>query len=191
MASRPDREKIKDKLASILEKIHGEVDPAVLNEYRKIIKKEVSFFRRSWVAAWLLMAYDNGLTGAQFPRPESCPLTGEESKRLFFNIGKNRRVYPREISALIMGKASVSRDDIGAIRILENYSFVEVRNTKARQVIDALDGLMFRGRTLIVNYAKTKKEESGQNSDTGDFENEGNSDGAPQQQEDYSDKENI
>ena len=189
MALRPDREKVKDKLACILEKIHGEADPAadpaVLNEYRKIIKKEVSFFRRSWVAAWLLMSYDKGeFSGSKTLSPESCPLTGEESKRLFFNIGKNRRVYPREISALIMAKASVSRDDIGAIRILESFSFVEVRDTRAQQVIDALDGLMFRGRTLVVNYAKNKKEESG---GVGE-----NSDGnAPQQQEDYPDKEDV
>ena len=185
MASRLDKEKIKNKLASILEIIHSEADPAVLNGYRKIIKKEVSFFRRSWLSAWLLMAYDkNGLSGSKIPRPEICPLTGDETKRLFINIGKNRRVYPREISALIMAKASVSRDDIGAIRILESYSFVEVRDTRAQQVIDALDGLMFRGRTLVVNYAKNKKEESG---GVGE-----NSDGnAPQQQEDYPDKEDV
>jgi len=185
MAMRLDREKIKNELASILEIIHSEADPAVLNGYRKIIKKEVSFFRRSWVAAWLLMAYDKGdLSGSKFQRQESSPLAGEESKRLFINIGKKRRVYPREISALIIARASVYRDDIGAIRILDNYSFVEIRNNKARQVIDALNGHVFRGRTLVVDYAKAKKEE--------EFDAEGDSGGnAPQQQDDYSDKEDI
>ena len=181
MAARLDRDKIKNKLASILETVHSGADPVLLNEYRKIIKKEVSFFRRSWVAAWLLMAYDrNELPRSKSPRFEnrSVPainrdqnilISDEESKRLFISIGRNRRVYSREILTLIIAKTSVSREDIGVIRILDNYSFVQVRENQAQRVIDKLNGLLFRGRPLIVDYAKSKKEESGgvpENSDS-------------------------
>jgi len=83
-------------------------------------------------------------------------LPEEESKRLFISIGKNRRLYPRELAAFISSKTSASREDIGIIRILDNYSFVQVRDTKADEIIEALNGTRFRGRTLAVNYAKSR-----------------------------------
>jgi len=42
---------------------------------------------------------------------------------------------------------------------LDNYSFVQVRDTKAEEIIAALTGHKFRGRTLAVNYAKPKNSE--------------------------------
>jgi RNA recognition motif-containing protein len=74
-------------------------------------------------------------------------------------VGRSRRVYPREILGLINAKTAVPREDIGAIRILDNYSFVQVRDTVAEKIIEALNGVNFRGRTLAVNYAKFRKEE--------------------------------
>jgi len=87
-------------------------------------------------------------------------LSEEESKRLFISIGKNRRLYPREIIAFISSKTSAGREDIGAIRILDNYSFIQVRDTKADEIIETLNGIKFRGRTLAVNFAKPKSGES-------------------------------
>jgi hypothetical protein len=86
-------------------------------------------------------------------------LPEEESAKLFISIGRNRRVYPREILALISSGTGASRDDVGTIRILDNYSFVQVRNTAAGGIIDALHGKMFRGRSLTVNYAHSRGED--------------------------------
>ncbi|MCL2879443.1 MAG: DbpA RNA binding domain-containing protein [Treponema sp.] len=86
------------------------------------------------------------------------PLADEDSKRIFISIGRNRRVFPREILGLIISKTGASRDDIGAIRILENYSFVQVRDTIAEKIIEVLNGCVFRGRTLTVNFAKTRSQ---------------------------------
>jgi len=192
MSSRIDKEKTKKNIALILEKLKTEADPHVLNEYRSIFKKEISLFRRSWAAAYLLMCFEQsgyGLRGGQdrpakSRRPERSagqklrdggaaektrekngearsrqyPLAEEDSKRIFVSIGRNRRVFPREILGLIISKTGVSREDIGAIRILENYSFVQVRDTVAERIIEALNGQLFRGRTLAVNFAKNRKD---------------------------------
>ena len=135
-------------------------------------------------AAWLFMYYD----GKEVPNPRAkisagkdkkieknkknvdtsasaekslpLPLPEDESKRLFFSIGKNRRLFPREIIALIMSKTSTAREDIGLIRILDNYSFVQVRDNKADEIIKSLTGIKFRGRPLTVNYAKAKTDDS-------------------------------
>ena len=68
-------------------------------------------------------------------------------------------MFPREILALINARAKVAREDIGIIRILDNYSFVQVRSSAADTVIEALNGQNFRGRALTVNYARSRREE--------------------------------
>jgi hypothetical protein len=164
MPSQLDKEKARKKLAVILEKIHNDTDLVLLSEYRKLYKKEISLFSRSWAAAWLFMYYDRQEGGKSQTREErTAPSIGEaenlpeeESRRLFVSIGKNRRLFPREIITLISSKTSATREDIGSIRILDNYSFIQVRDTKADEIIQALHGLRFRGRTLNVNYAKPK-----------------------------------
>jgi hypothetical protein len=90
------------------------------------------------------------------PRPF---LAEEESRRLFISIGRNRRVFPREILGLIITRAQAAREDIGTIRILDSYSFVQVRDSAADAIIEALNGTMFRGRPITVNYARLKREE--------------------------------
>ena len=158
-----DREKAKNTVDLILDKIRTEADPDLLAGYYSLFKKEVSLFNRSKVAAYLLMQYDQGKNprsargGDEAPRYP--PLAEEESKRLFFSIGRSRRVFPREIIGLINTNTSVAREDIGVIRILDNYSFVQVRNTVAETIIAALNGLNFRGRPLTVNYAKSRSEQ--------------------------------
>jgi RNA recognition motif-containing protein len=219
MSSQFNKEQAKKSVDLILDQMRSEADPAVLNSYRKLFKKEISFFRRSWAAAWLLMAFDQGgkfrapapgRTGPgrnaeknrspgpgpgedQMPR---YPFSEEESKRLFVSIGRNRRVFPREILGLINTKTSIPREDIGAIRILDNYSFVQVRDTAAERIIEALNGQVFRGRILTVNYAKSRKD-----GDSGDGYEEESGGGGPseipgeeplsEQDEDHSDEENI
>lgn len=179
-----DKDRAKKNLESILEKIHSETDINELHEYHRLYKKEVSLFRRSWAAAWLLMYYDkreipDAKTGKKIKRPdtafEAAPeksfekkpispleisLSEEESKRLFISIGKNRRLFPREVITLIMTNTTAAREEIGMIRILDNYSFVQVKDTKADEIINALNGLKFRGRTLAVNFAKPKSADS-------------------------------
>jgi len=175
-----DIERAKKNLESILEKMHTDTDINQLHEYHKLYKREISLFRRSWAAAWLFMYYDKKETPQTLNTgtvkkykdinesaerknsgaPAEINLSEEESKRLFISIGKNRRLFPREVITLIMTKTSSAREDIGMIRILDNYSFVQVRDTRADEIIKALDGLKFRGRTLAVNYAKPKSAEN-------------------------------
>jgi hypothetical protein len=187
MSAYIDREKTKKTIGLVLDKIRTEADPLLLDEYHRLFKKEVSLFHRSKAAAYLLMLCDQGKSlrwteknparktrddrrpaeNAAFSREAAAskesvrypPLKEEESTRLFFSVGRSRRVFPREILGLINTKTAISREDIGAIRILDNYSFVQVRNTVAEQIIEALNGMDFRGRSLTVNFARSRKDE--------------------------------
>jgi hypothetical protein len=103
-------------------------------------------------------ALERGRGKDQRPVEASRFLSEEESVRLFVSIGRNRKVFPREILALINANTEVSKDDIGIIRILDNYSFIQVRSAVADVVIQALNGRNFRGRTLTVNYARSRRD---------------------------------
>ena len=172
-----NKENADKKLDDVLERMQSGTDVVLLREYYKLYKKKISPFKRSWAAAWLFMNYvmkDDNLTAPDNGKNHSLPenktekidkyissenetsLSEEESKRLFFSIGKNRRLYPRELIAFISSKTSAVKEDIGVIRILDNYSFVQVRDTKADEIIETLNSARFRGRTLTVNFAKMK-----------------------------------
>jgi hypothetical protein len=187
-----DEEEVKSLLDTTLKVIQTEADPYLLNQYRALIRKNVSFFKRSYLAAYLLMLQDqsqghhrkpsgdrsrvrpnarnnanNAEPGAEPTRrgqrwaqqnPSPVALPEDESTQLFINIGRSRWVFPREILGLIGAKTSIPKEDIGLITILNNYSFVQVRNSVAAEMMEALNGVNFRGKTLAVNYAKTRKE---------------------------------
>ncbi|MDR1637253.1 MAG: DbpA RNA binding domain-containing protein [Treponema sp.] len=190
MSFRFDREKTRKKIGLVLEDIKTKADPRLLDEYRRIFKREVSFFRRSWAAAYLLMLYDQDekfrraagpgrrSSGGRKPAETTGPADGtrqarpvevlpeEEARQLFINIGRNRRAFPREILGLIYSKAAVSREDIGSIRILDNYSFIQARDSVADKIIEALNGRSFRGKVLSVSYAHSQKEEEDDEADS-------------------------
>jgi hypothetical protein len=178
MPSHIDREKAKNTIRLLLENLKTGGDLQLISEYRSLFKKEVPLFRRSWAAAYLFSLCDQGarlrpekkrprkfgapgksFAGEKGGNGQSWqPLAEEESTRLFISAGRNRRVFPRELLGLIFAKTPVSREDIGTIRILDNYSFVQVRDTAADQIIEALNGQLFRGRPLAVNYARIRRE---------------------------------
>ena len=193
MSVRIDKERTRKTIALVLEKIRTEADPWLLEEYQKLFKKEISLFHRSKAAAYLLMLCDQGKSlrwaaTRRDRRPEGedsasregaskeaassredgrYPLAENESIRLFFSVGRSRRVFPREILGLINTKTAIPREDIGAIRILDNYSFVQVRTTVAEKIIEALNGLDFRGRPLTVNYARSRRDEENSSAENG------------------------
>jgi len=101
------------------------------------------------------------VSDSESPEKKIIFIPEEEAKYLFFSIGKNRRLFPREIITFILSRTSCEREDIGSIRILDNYSFVQVRDKKADEIIEKLTEQKFRGRTLTVNYAKARVNESG------------------------------
>lgn len=140
------RESLEPSIKNILESIKtgAELDSLLL--YKKIYKKNVSLHMRPYVAAFLLKEYLGK------PKRKSTKKEGEKS--LFINIGKNRRVYPSDLIQLISKTAEIGKESIGNIKILDNYSFVNVAEEKADSIIKLLDNTEYRGRKLTVNFAK-------------------------------------
>jgi ATP-dependent RNA helicase DeaD len=78
--------------------------------------------------------------------------------QLFVSVGRNRRVFPKDLSGLFTEKLRLQAGEIGHVRVFDKYSFVEISSSRAEEAIARLSGTEFKGRPLLVNYAKKKEE---------------------------------
>jgi hypothetical protein len=90
------------------------------------------------------------------PRVQIDP---DKATSIFIGIGKNRRVYPRDLVGLLIAVAGLERDRIGDIKVLANYSFVQLYTEDAQTAIDKLNDYSYRGRKLAVSYSRQKSDE--------------------------------
>jgi ATP-dependent RNA helicase DeaD len=81
--------------------------------------------------------------------------TGVDSgmTRLFVNIGRNFRVRPQDFVGAFANEAKIPGRAIGAIDILDTYSFVDVPENLAQQVIGAMNSATVKGRPVNVEVA--------------------------------------
>ena len=101
---------------------------------------------RSWVTAYMFKEFSSRKTGR----------TVADGVSLFVSIGRNRKVYPKDLVHLFVNTGKVDRALIGDIKILDNYSFITISKKATEEAIDNLDGIDYRGRKLTVNFAKKK-----------------------------------
>ena len=72
--------------------------------------------------------------------------------RLFINLGKPDGFYPGEVMQFI-NKHVQGRQEVGHINLLQKQSYVEVPEKDAKKVMNALDGLTYKGRKVRCNDA--------------------------------------
>ena len=138
---------IKGTIQRIVQKIKEEEDPDILNSYKKVIKRNVPFFLRSYFSAYLFKQhFEQG-------KPENLQAT-----KLFISVGKNRRVFQKDLVNLFIKNFNIKRSEIGYIRILDNYSFIDVPSSIADEAIKKLNGSEFHGRRITVNFARKRED---------------------------------
>ena len=93
-------------------------------------------------------------------RASSHRVSSEEMKTIFVNIGKSRKVYPKDLFHLFQKTLDIQAKKIGQIKVLGNYSFIDISNDQAAAAVEKMDGMTFRGKKLTVNFAykRNKKE---------------------------------
>lgn len=94
------------------------------------------------------------------PRHPRVEIPEAEATSIFISIGKNRRVYPRDLVGILIAVGGIDRERIGDIKVLANYSFVQLYTADAQTAIDKLNGYDYRGRKLAVSYSRQKGEET-------------------------------
>ncbi|HVP18905.1 MAG TPA: DEAD/DEAH box helicase [Spirochaetia bacterium] len=91
-------------------------------------------------------------------KPAVPALSRPEFTQLFVSIGRNRRVYARELTELFTEKLQLGANELGSVRVFDKYSFVDINPARADEAITKLSGSEMKGRTITVNYAKKKEE---------------------------------
>jgi RNA recognition motif-containing protein len=97
-------------------------------------------------------------TEEERPRHPRVEIPEDQATSIFISIGKNRRVYPRDLVGILIAIAGIDRERIGDIKVLANYSFVQLYTEDAQTAIDKLNGYDYRGRKLAVSYSRQKSE---------------------------------
>lgn len=77
--------------------------------------------------------------------------------RLFINIGKKDKIQPSHILGAIAGESGMPGKLVGAIDMMDNYTFVDVPASQAERVLAAMnDNVQIKGRTVNVEVANIK-----------------------------------
>ncbi len=93
---------------------------------------------------------DRGSRGPRREKAEPGPVE-EGMTRLYFNVGREERIMPRDFVGAIAGESGIAGRDIGAIEIYDNYTYVDVPERDSRVVIRAMDGNTIKGQRVQVD----------------------------------------
>jgi len=150
-------EKIMDNsfIKNIVTEIKETSDIKDLVEIRKITRQNVPFFVRSYFSAWLLKKYaeQNGYN----LQTKSNEEKNSDLKTIFINIGKNRRLYSKDIAGMVLSSKVAEKSDLKRIRVFDSYSFIDVTSSKAEAVIGVINNVTFKGKKLNADYAKKQQ----------------------------------
>jgi ATP-dependent RNA helicase DeaD len=76
--------------------------------------------------------------------------------RLFFTIGRQQGIYPRDMVQIISEETGIPSRAVGDISILDKFSFVEVPEDMAYRVIYIMDRLTIKGKRISVQLARAR-----------------------------------
>jgi ATP-dependent RNA helicase DeaD len=84
---------------------------------------------------------------------EKAP-AGQGHVKLFVNRGTRGGLSEDNLRWALTEGAVIPEDEIGAIRVLERFSFVELPDEQAKLALERLDGTKLEGKQIRVEYAK-------------------------------------
>jgi hypothetical protein len=73
---------------------------------------------------------------------------------LYINIGKDKKIYPRDLIHFICTSMKIDAKDIKNIRIFEKFSFFQIPQPLCEKAIVLLSVKKVRGKNIKVNYSK-------------------------------------
>ncbi|MBN1685863.1 MAG: DbpA RNA binding domain-containing protein [Spirochaetales bacterium] len=135
-------------IKKVLSEIKQEENPGELNEFRRVFRRHTPFHLRAYVAAYLIR---------EAAGVSAAPARGGGFKTLFVSVGKNRKVFPNDLTKLFTAQLGITDADLRDIKVLDNYSFIDIAEPYAKKAIDELNSTEFRGRKITVNYAREKR----------------------------------
>jgi ATP-dependent RNA helicase DeaD len=88
------------------------------------------------------------------PRRREHVAAGNGHVKLFINRGARSGISEENLRWALVEGAVVPESEIGAIRILDRFSFVDLPGEHAKVALERLDGTKLEGKQIRVEYAK-------------------------------------
>jgi ATP-dependent RNA helicase DeaD len=85
------------------------------------------------------------------PSKRAAGRTGKV-KRLYIGVGRADGIRPNDLVGAITGESGVRSSEIGSIQIADRFSLVEISESVADQVIDALRRAKIKGKKAAVRF---------------------------------------
>ena len=76
--------------------------------------------------------------------------------RLFINIGKDQSVKPGDVLGAVAGETGIPGRMVGSIDMYDKYTFVEVPQDIADMVVDAMQNVKIKGKSVHMELANRK-----------------------------------
>ncbi|MBO6159265.1 MAG: DEAD/DEAH box helicase [Firmicutes bacterium] len=86
--------------------------------------------------------------------PKRYAKTDEPKIKLYLNVGKRNRMKVRDLLQLFEELAGISRDLMGQIDLLENFSYVQIPSSLAASAIAEIDGKNWKEHRIHLEIAK-------------------------------------
>jgi len=75
--------------------------------------------------------------------------------KLFFNLGKKDKIMAKDIIGSLSANIGIFGSEIGKIKILDKFSFVEVPFQYVDEIIKGMEGKQIKGRDVKIEVANS------------------------------------
>ena len=154
------------KVDNMFEKIKQTIEEGGLTDMVNLVEEHVN--QEEYTSMDMAAALLNMLIGDTLEREDEVEnfhfdIDKDDSRmvRLFINIGKKDKIKPSNILGAIAGESGMPGKLVGAIDMMDNYTFVDVPAIHAEKVLKAMnDNVQIKGRRVNMEKANQTRGKS-------------------------------
>ena len=154
------------KVDNMFEKIKQTIEEGGLTDMDNLVEEHVNqeeYTSMDMAAALLKMLIGDTLEREDEVENFHFDIDKDDSRmvRLFINIGKKDKIKPSNILGAIAGESGMPGKLVGAIDMMDNYTFVDVPAIHAEKVLKAMnDNVQIKGRRVNMEKANQTRGKS-------------------------------
>ena len=154
------------KLDNMFDKIKQTIEEGGLTDMVNLVEEHVNqeeYTSMDMAAALLKMLIGDTLDRVDEVEEFHFDMDRDDSRmvRLFINIGKKDKIKPSNILGAIAGESGMPGKLVGAIDMMDNYTFVDVPAIHAEKVLKAMnDNVLIKGRRVNMEKANQTRGKS-------------------------------
>ena len=154
------------KVDNMFEKIKQTIEEGGLTDMVNLVEEHVNqeeYTSMDMAAALLKMLIGDTLEREDEVENFHIDIDKDDSRmvRLFINIGKKDKIKPSNILGAIAGESGMPGKLVGAIDMMDNYTFVDVPAIHAEKVLKAMnDNVQIKGRRVNMEKANQTRGKS-------------------------------